>query len=155
MDVDQEGGQLTLRAIHLVKHIAIIAVAIGIGGARDLFLKQAIRQQTIGAQLGRVKAAAYLGKGCLIGLQIFCFRRIAKIIPFAIIGIDNAPVGLGERGARKFCCVIIGKKFGEGGILHIDRCRNLRRSGHRRGGSQKRRCGRGRQQKGKDGMAHK
>ena len=97
VDVNQEGWQFALRAVHLVKDIAIVIILKGRLIAFGALFKQAIRKAVFGRKLCWVKACTHFlerrARG-IIGARLGC---VGEIAPPAIVAVFYAAIGFAQR----------------------------------------------------------
>ena len=117
VDVDKERWQLALRAIHLVKDIAIIIICISGFAAFSSLFKQAVGQAIFGRKLGRVKTGAHFLQRRTLGFMRAHFAGGGKITPTAIIAVLDTAIGFAERRKRQLLRIIFFKECLDGGVL--------------------------------------
>ena len=83
-----------MRAIHLIENIGIMTERKRVARPFAPGLKQTIAQLAGFAQFSLVKLCLHPGKRCQTAFILRNFGSVARIIPFAIIGIPDAAIGL-------------------------------------------------------------
>ena len=147
MNVDQERGQLALRAIHLVKDIAIVIIFKGGFATFGALFKQAVGQTVFRRKLGRVKAGAHFCERGTLGRICAHFASGGEIPPTAVIAVLDTTIGFAQRRKRQLLRIIFFEKSLDRGIL-VDfgdsgGCRR-RGLGHRRRAQLRKYKGKGR-----------
>ena len=151
VDVDEEGGKVALRAVHLVERVAIVAVGPEPLPPLDHLLEEREGEPGVGAQPRGREARPHLLERGDIRLIVGQRRRVAEVVPGAVILVADAAIGFGHRVSFELCLVIGLEELGELGVLSRGGGGRLRRGarsdgrfGRRRAGGEQR--GRGKQQ---------
>ena len=96
--IDQESRNLGLRAVHLVKDVAVVAVfVVGLGGLQ-VQLGDAPREFGLMVQQGRIERRLHFGNIGALDLQLFQHIGVGDIVPLTVIVLD-AEIGLRDRAA--------------------------------------------------------
>ncbi len=97
VDVDQEGGQLALRAVHLIEDVAEVAERKQRGGPIGLRQEQAIAERVLPFEICEVELLAQAARVILLQTFGADFGGIGDIAPSAVILVDDAAIGFRER----------------------------------------------------------
>ena len=133
MDIDEEGRQLRLRPIHLVEDVAVLAEGEGAFAAHHHILKQVVGKLVGGREAGAVELALHRGEGAQVQLMLRDGGGVGEIAPNAVILVDDAAIGLGQRRQLQLGLVIGFEERGElGAVLGgCGRCGGRRGFGRR------------------------
>ncbi len=106
VDVDQEGGQLALRAVHLVEDIAIVAKRVERGAARGHGVEQSVAERILARQCGKLVIGAHGRRSGLQQILFALFGGGGEIAPATVILVADPAIGLGQRRERKLLGVV-------------------------------------------------
>jgi hypothetical protein len=106
VDVDQEGGHLTLPAVHLVEDVAEVPIGEPRRRAPRHAVEQPVRKRVLLRQVPGIEQRPHRPRGRLQPLVIGNIGGIREIVPAAVILVADSAIGFGQRRLLEIGLVI-------------------------------------------------